>query len=70
MNLLPVNSSNLSAIGYDEIPATLEVHFRNGTAYRYLNVPKFVFEALIRAPSKGGAFNEMIRVKYQFMKFA
>ena len=35
MNLVFVTSSNVSAIGYQD--GVLEVHFRNGYVYQYLN---------------------------------
>ena len=37
MNLIPVVSSNVSAIGYEN--GVIEVHFHNGYAYRYPNRP-------------------------------
>lgn len=64
MNLIPVQSSNLKAVGFEQTDineATLEVHFLNGTAYQYSGVEPEVFEALLAAPSVGQFFNKNIK---------
>ena len=61
MEMQPVSSSNLAAVGYDEESSTLRVEFLNGTSYEYYNVPKEVFEDLLNAGSKGQYFNSNIK---------
>lgn len=61
MEMQPVSSSNLAAVGYDEESSTLRVEFLNGTSYEYYNVPKEVFEDLLNAGSKGQYFNANIK---------
>ena len=51
MNLLPVVSTNVAAIGYEN--GVIEVHFHNGYAYRYPNCNEQLFRAFLNAPSKG-----------------
>lgn len=63
MNLIPVNSSNLSAIGYDS--GTLYVRFNSGHLYTYSNVPEFVYKNLMGASSKGSYFAANIKNYYR-----
>jgi hypothetical protein len=66
MQRQPVNSSNLASVGYDPGNETLEIEFRNGTIYRYLNVPTFEHDRLMSATSHGVYFNANIRDVYSF----
>ena len=68
MERVPVNSSNLAAIGYDEASETLEVEFRNTGLYAYYNVPPFMHERLMAAPSVGAFFNTEIKHAYPCSK--
>lgn len=70
MQMVPVASSNLSAVGYDSNTSTLVTSFRNGTTYKYLSVPFSVFERLMSAPSKGAFFNQHIKDRFQFVRLA
>jgi len=63
---LPVDSSNLAAVGYDPETRTLEIEFRNGRVYRYFDVPSDVYEELMAADTLGGYFNRNIRNRYPF----
>ncbi len=51
--MTPVESSSLAAIGFDGTVNELYVSFRNGTVYRYFQVPSSVHRALLSAPSLG-----------------
>lgn len=68
MERIPVQSSNLSAIGYDSETETLEVEFLNGTAYEYRNVPQVVYEQFMNASSLGSFFNREISKNYPYSK--
>jgi hypothetical protein len=61
MNVKPVDSTTLVAIGYDDTRATLQLEFRSHAIYLYFEVPRSVYEALVKAPSKGRYFNGAIR---------
>ena len=39
MDRIPVSSSNVAAVGYDESSSTLEVEFKSGSVYQYFGVP-------------------------------
>ena len=62
---VPVESSALAAIGYSKKLRALEIEFRNGAVYRYLEVPLDVYEALRNAGSKARYYDENIRHKYR-----
>lgn len=57
----PVRSSDLSSIGYDARRQILEIEFRSGGIYRFLEVPKDTFSGLMEAGSKGRYFAAHIR---------
>jgi hypothetical protein len=62
--MTPVESSSLAAVGFDGAVNELYVSFRNGTVYRYFQVPGSVYRALLAAPSLGRYFNETVRDRY------
>ena len=64
MNMQPVTSSNLQAIGYDESYGVLAIEFRAGTIYLFGAVPRRIFEELRIAPSLGRFFVRNIRGRY------
>jgi hypothetical protein len=64
MERLPVNSSSLASVGYNGASETLEIEFQNQTVYEYYNVPQFIFEQLMQAPSVGVFFNANIKDIY------
>ena len=66
MKMLPVDSSNLEAVGYEQ--GTLRVAFRNGTEYEYFSVPEFVFESLLAASSKGQYHHRHVKGVYDYRR--
>jgi len=68
MHRIPVVSSNIAEIGYDEVSATLEVMFSDGRVYQYFDVPKGTYEQLMCASSVGQFFNTQIRGIYRFAR--
>ena len=61
----PVESSAIAAIGYSTRLRALEVEFRNGAIYRYLNVPIATYNDLLTADSKARFYDRNIRRHYQ-----
>lgn len=66
MNMIPVNSSNISSVGYEN--GTLYIAFHSGGLYAYSNVPEIVFNELLNAPSKGEYFHAYIKKHYAYTK--
>lgn len=65
MRRVPVESRALAAVGYSKRLRALEIEFRNGAIYRYLEVSPSVHKALMTAPSKARFYHENIRRKYR-----
>ena len=61
----PVESRALAAVGYSRRLRVLEVEFRRGGTYRYLDVPWPVYRDLLAAESKAGFYNRNVRGKYR-----
>jgi hypothetical protein len=64
MERQPVSSSNIASIGYDPNSETLEIEFNTGKVYQYYNVPQFMHERLMEAPSHGVFFAAEIKNAY------
>jgi hypothetical protein len=62
---LPVDSTALAAVGYSRSLRALEIEFRNGAIYRYLNVNPSVYRDLMRSASKARYYDDNIRRKYR-----
>ena len=62
---VPVTSTALAAVGYSKSLHALEIEFRNGAIYRYLEVEPSVYRALLNAASKARFYDENIRRKYR-----
>jgi hypothetical protein len=60
-----VQSSDLAAVGYDAKRRLLEIEFRSGGIYRYLEVPPQIHEQLLAADSKGRFFATHIRDQFR-----
>jgi hypothetical protein len=67
IEMTPVTSSLLKAVGYDAEKQELHVHFNKGGEYIYHDVPKEAHEAFVSAPSHGKHFLSVI--KPTFTKF-
>ena len=71
MERTPVQSSNISSIGFDRGSSTLEVQFLNGSIYQYFGVPESVFDGLMNAPSKGTFLDRFVKkAGYSFVRIA
>ena len=55
----------LATVGYSRRLRALEIEFRNGAIYRYLEVAPEIYEALLHARSKARFYDENIRHKYR-----
>ena len=60
-----VQSTALASVGYSRQLRALEIEFRNGAIYRYLNVAPAIYHDLMIAPSKARFYDEKIRRKYR-----
>ncbi len=68
MSWIDVSSTNLSRVRYDDSKNTLEIEFQGGRVYQYFDVPKQIFEGLLKAESKGKFFHEQIKGHYRYAR--
>ena len=62
VEMQPVTSSNVAAIGYDEPEQDLYVRFlRTGATYVYGGVPVDVWEAMLADPSPGSFVHRVLK---------
>ena len=68
MKLIPVESSNIKAVGYD--PATKEMHvqFAGGDTYAHFDVEAIDHARFIAAESKGSHYHRTFRNKFGVKK--
>ena len=63
MKRIPIHSSNILSVGYDESLELLEIEFHDGRIYLYSNVPLPLYSQLMTASSHGKFFAREIRAK-------
>ncbi len=68
MEMIPVTSSNIRAVGFDEPTSTLFVEFIKSGRYSYAGVPREKFDQLLAAESQGKFLNSEIKPTYPALK--
>ena len=63
-----VVSSGLASVGYSKRLRALEIEFRDGLVYRYLGVPRPVYDGLMAAESKARYYNREVRGQYRCLR--
>jgi hypothetical protein len=66
MKRVPLDSSAIAAVTYEEQNRTLDVEFSEGETYRYFHVPDFVYLELLKAESAGACWNS-VKDQYEFV---
>ena len=65
--MIPVDSSSIEAVAYDDEARRLHVRFReSGETYIYLDVDARVFDDLLAAESKGAYLNREVKGRFAF----
>lgn len=64
--MLPVSSSNIESIGYNEQDQEVYVRFLNGSIYVYKGVPQHEYENLRDAPSLGSYLHRNYKNVYPY----
>lgn len=68
IEMTPVTSSNIAAVGCREEDETLRVQFANGGTYEYNGVPADAAKDFMEAKSIGSHFHKNIRGKWEGKK--
>lgn len=63
---MAVQSKGIEWVAYDEKAQTLDVHFASSQTYRYFDVPRAVYDWLLRAESKGRFVNRLVKERYRY----
>lgn len=61
----PVDSTAIASVGYSKRLRALEIEFRNGAIYRYLEVEPSIYRELMTSASKTRLYHEKVRRKYR-----
>jgi hypothetical protein len=61
MDRVPIKSSALRSIGYDEASGTLDVEMANGVVYRYTDTKPETFHAMMAADSPGRFYHQYLK---------
>lgn len=64
----PVESTALASVGYSKRLHALEIEFRDGLVYRYLDIPAATYLNLINADSQARYYNDNVRGKYRCVR--
>lgn len=65
MDMISVNSSAISAIGYNESTGHMKVRFKQGDTYDFCGVPLRIYQGFMSSYSKGSFYNTYIKDNYQ-----
>lgn len=68
MNMIPVDSSQIAAIGHNPETSELHVHFKSGGRYSYAGVGAEKFQRFLNAESQGQFLGAQIKGKHEFKK--
>lgn len=64
MDMIPVRSTAIRAVGYDPTTQRMKIAFVAGHTYDFCRVPQSIFDGLLRAGSKGRYYDTYIRDRY------
>ena len=70
MEMLPVVSTLIESVGYDEADQKLYVKFYSGPTYVYKGVPLELYGELLQSASVGRFFLEKIKGNFEMEKMA
>jgi KTSC domain len=68
VTMVPVESSNIKAVGHDAATNELHIRFTNGTTYIHSGVPRAFYQNMLQAPSKGKYHAERIKGTFPHRK--
>jgi hypothetical protein len=68
IDMQPVESSQIAAVGFDSAENILAVQFKRGGLYFYHDVPREKFDALMQAESVGKFHAQHIKLAHRFTK--
>jgi len=70
VEMIPVSSSNVAAVGYDADNLIVHVQFLSGTEYIYKGVSQPEFNGLVNAPSVGSYLHRNYKNVYPYERIS
>lgn len=70
IEMKPVQSSNIKAVGYEAESQTLAIQFGSGATYHYKGVPKDIYDDLCQCESFGRFHAQNIKGKFEYERQA
>jgi len=64
MEMIPVRSNAIRAVGYDQVNMRMRILFVQGRSYDFCRVPGHVYNGLMSASSMGSYYNNFIKDRY------
>lgn len=68
--MIPVSSSNIESIGYDEKNQQVFIRFIDGSLYVYKGIPQHEYQNLMEAPSHGSYLHRNYKNVYPYERIA
>ncbi len=68
MDLIAINSTLISRIGYDPNEETLIIQFQNGTYYQYSNMSEQMYNNMMESKSIGKYFTAYVKNSFPYKK--
>ena len=68
MEKVNVSSTNISSVQYNESDESMVLEFKNGSSYKYKDVPLMVYKAFLTSSSKGQFFHSDIKRSFECVK--
>jgi hypothetical protein len=65
VDMIPVASSAIEAVGYEPGSRRMRIRFAGGNEYDFCGVPEQIYRGLLSAWSKGTYYNDNIKDRYQ-----
>lgn len=61
MDMHPVQSSHMRAVGYEPTSRTMHIQFHNGEVHEYTGVPQPFHDTMMSAESVGSFFHKNVK---------
>ena len=65
MEMKPVSSTVITAVGYDTVSKRMRIRFTHGRSYDFCDVPEHIHDGLVHSGSKDRYYNVQIKDKYK-----
>lgn len=66
--MYPINSSQISYIGYEKDTKELYITFKNGTTFKYEDVLELIYDNLMKSDFKGNILIYLLKVFIRVLK--